>query len=181
MKDPVVIESYNPEWKIEFDQIASNIRAVLKERASRIDHIGSTSIEGLDAKPIIDIQISVNSFEPFDELKEALESIGYRYKPDNTELTKRYFREKEYQKRTHIHVRLDGHWSQQYPLLFRDYVRTHPEEKQAYETLKHELANTYKDQRSKYVSGKETLIWEIMRRADRWAQETGWICGASDY
>ena len=75
--------------------------------ALRIDHIGSTSVRGLDAKPIIDIQVSVASFGPLDAYRLPLQRAGFVYRP-GAELTKRYFRERPGERRTHIHVRRAG-------------------------------------------------------------------------
>jgi hypothetical protein len=78
----IEIVSYKPSWPGEFIQIASQLRSALGERALRIDHIGSTSIPGLDAKDIIDIQLTVLSFEDFQPVQSALEEIGFALKPD---------------------------------------------------------------------------------------------------
>jgi GrpB-like predicted nucleotidyltransferase (UPF0157 family) len=85
-------------------------------------------VPGLDAKPVIDIQISVASFEPLDDYRLPMEELGYVYRGDNPERTKRYFRESPGQRRTHIHVRRLGSWSEQFALLFRDYLRANPED-----------------------------------------------------
>jgi GrpB-like predicted nucleotidyltransferase (UPF0157 family) len=92
----------------------------------RIDHIGSTAVPGLAAKPVIDIQISVASFDPLEAFRAPLEALGYAYRADNTERTKRYFREPAGSSRTHIHVRRAGSFSEQFALLFRDYLRAPP-------------------------------------------------------
>jgi len=179
--EKVIIVKYNPDWEANFDKKAKMIRSSMGNLALRIDHIGSTSINDLDAKPIIDIQVSVSSFKQKEAIVEAMRNIGYRHKPDSEEKSKLYFREMPGEERTHIHVRLLGHFSQQFPLLFRDYMRLHPEECKLYSDLKYKLASRYADQRPLYVAGKEKLIWEIMRRADRWAQQTGWSNGKSDH
>lgn len=180
MNDPIIIEPYTEKWIEEFNIIGHNIRQQMGDIATRIDHIGSTSIVGIDAKPVIDIQISVKSFTPFEKIQKPLEGLGYRYMSNNPELTKRYFREPIGTKRTHIHVRIDGHWSQQFALLFRDYMRVHPDDCQKYVDLKNQLAIRFRHDRNAYVEGKVDLIWDIMKRADGWAQQIGWTCGESD-
>jgi len=146
----------------------------------RIDHIGSTSIAGLAAKPIIDIQISVADFEPLDLYRLPLEKLGYVFRATNPELTKRYFREQPGTRRTHIHVRRLGNWAEQFALLFRDYLRSHDQDAQTYARLKYDLAEQYQDDRQGYTESKSPPIWEIMRKADRWSQETGWKAGLTD-
>lgn len=90
---PVEICAWSPEWPSLFAAKAKRIRSVLGERALRIDHIGSTAIQGLAAKPIIDIQISVANLHAIEVLKEKMDVIGYMWRPLNGDLTKRYFRE----------------------------------------------------------------------------------------
>ncbi len=150
------------------------------EAAQRIDHIGSTSVPGLDAKPIIDVQISVVAFEPVDAYRLPLERIGYVFRADNPERTKRYFREAPGHRRTHLHVRRAGSWAEQFALLFRHYLRVHPDDAQRYATLKYQLAQQYGDDRHAYTNAKTAFIWDIMRKADRWSQVHGWEPGPTD-
>lgn len=178
--DEVILEEYSQEWPKLFRHKAEAIRKALGHVAIRIDHIGSTSIPDLSAKPIIDIQISVASLEELDLFKEPLESLGYIYRKENPEKTKRYFREKPGTRRTHIHVRKLGSWHQQFPLLFRDYLRDDSFETRLYEREKQRLASMYKEDRTAYVEGKNKVFWEIIYRADRWAARTGWEPGNSD-
>lgn len=171
---PIEIHDYSPGWPDEFQAIATQLRQALGDIALRIDHIGSTSIPGLAAKPIIDIQISVVSLEPVAPFRLPLESLGYVWRQDNPEKTKRYFREKPGGRRTHIHVRKAGSWHEQFALLFRDYLRLHPEDQKKYENVKRELAATYRYDRQQYTRSKDAIFWEIICRADKWAATTGW-------
>jgi len=180
MTDQVIIVPYDPAWPDLFAQTARPLRLALGETALRIDHIGSTSIPGLDAKPVIDIQISVAALEPTDPYRFPMESLGYIFKADNPELTKRYFREAPGQRRTHIHVRRAGSWGEQCALLFRDYLRTHAEDAQRYAELKYRLAYQFGDDRLGYTEAKGPFIWETIQKADRWSQDTGWEPGPSD-
>jgi GrpB-like predicted nucleotidyltransferase (UPF0157 family) len=179
MPDQVIIVTYDPEWPRLFLELGTALRKALGKTALRIDHIGSTAVPGLDAKPIIDVQISVASFKPLDTYRIPIESLGfiYREKPD---LSRRYFREIPGKRRTHIHVRIVGSWSEQLALLFRDYLRTHEEGAKQYAELKYHLAEKYRNDRLSYTEGKSPFIWEIMILADRWCQETGWQPGPSD-
>ena len=180
MADRVIITPYDPEWPEMFRKLGMLLRNALGDVALRIDHIGSTSIPGLAAKPIIDVQISVADFEPLDAFRVPIESVGFVWRADNPELTKRYFREKPGGRRTHIHVRRMGSFSQQFPLLFRDYMRLHPEDARAYADLKYRLANEFGENRHGYVDAKGPFIWETIRKADDWAQSIGWQPGPSD-
>lgn len=178
--DEIIIQEYSKEWPLLFENTAKEIRKSLGNVAVRIDHIGSTSILNLAAKPIIDIQISVNSLEPLELFKLPLEELGYEYRKNNPEKTKRYFKEKPGNKRTHIHVRKLGSWHEQFPLLFRDYLRTHSFDTKLYEKEKFRLAEIYRNNRVAYVEGKNKIFWEIIFRADRWAGKIGWEPNQSD-
>ena len=180
MPNRVVIVSYDPAWPAIFAKLASSLRAALGNTALRIDHIGSTSVPGLAAKPIIDVQISVRSFEPLDAFRLPLEDLGFVFRADNLELTKRYFRERPGDRRTHIHVRRAGSWAEQFALLFRDYMRTHNEDAQQYAELKYGLAEQCGEDRHGYTEAKAPFLWEIMVKADRWSQDIGWEPGPSD-
>lgn len=180
MPDPIVVVPYDPLWPERFLELGTALREVLVETALRIDHIGSTAIPGLDAKPIIDVQISVASFEPLNAYRVPIESLGFVFRGNNPDLTKRYFREGPGKRRTHIHVRRAGSWAEQGALLFRDYMRTHVQDARRYAELKVDLADKFRDDRSSYTNAKDPFIWEIMSKADKWSQEIGWKPGTSD-
>lgn len=102
------VVAYDPVWATLFEALGCRLREALGEVALRIDHIGSTAVPGLDAEPIIDVQISVASLEPVAAFLGPIQSCGFVWRRDNTELTKRYFREAPGARRTHIHVRPAG-------------------------------------------------------------------------
>ncbi len=178
--DPIVLVPYNSQWPAQFLNLAQPIREAMNDVALRIDHIGSTSIPGILAKPVMDIQVTAESFERFDRIRDPLESLRYRWRPDNPDRSKRYFREPVGSSRIHIHVRKLGSWQQQLSLLFRDYLRVHADECRKYERVKISLAEKCQNDRMKYVMGKDPIIWDILRRATGWVQRTGWEPGPSD-
>ncbi|HZR40096.1 MAG TPA: GrpB family protein [Ktedonobacteraceae bacterium] len=178
--DPIVVVPYDPTWPDLFARLAKDMRAALGDVALRIDHIGSTSIPQLAAKPVIDIQISVAAFAPLEAFCVPLESLGYVFRSENTELTKRYFRESPGQRRTHIHVRRAGSFSEQLALLFRDFMCTHPQAAEQYAQLKYKLAQRYRDNREAYVEAKQLFIWNVIAQASDWSQDIGWKPGPSD-
>lgn len=180
MSDPVIIAAYDPEWPAQFARLGKALRRVLGSTALRIDHVGSTAVPGLDAKPILDIQISVAALEPVTAYSLAIEGLLFSWQPDNPDRTKRYFREIPGARRTHIHVRKAGSWGEQLTLLFRDYLRAHEQEARSYADLKHHLARLYHQDRQRYTDEKGPLIWQIVTRAHVWSQETGWEPGPSD-
>ncbi len=111
--------------------------------------------------------------------RSAARGWGSVFHEANHELTKRYFREAPGTRRTHIHVRRAGSFSEQFALLFRDYLREHDADARAYAVLKYRLAEQYGIDREGYTEAKGPFIWEIIRKADQWAQQTGWAPGAS--
>lgn len=174
------IVDYDPGWPGRFAELGGRLRSALGGVALRIDHIGSTSVPGLAAKPVIDIQVSVAQLEPVGPFLAPLQSLGYVYRAGNTERTKRYFREPPGQPRTHIHVRRAGSFSQQFPLLFRDYLRVSAATAAQYAAVKRRLAAQFPHDRVAYTDAKAAFCWEIIHRADDWAQQTGWEPGRSD-
>ncbi|PLT27998.1 GrpB family protein [Peribacillus deserti] len=180
MTDPIIIIPYQLKWPDEFSRTAKVLREALGDKADRIDHIGSTSVPGLAAKPIIDIQISVKDLLELDTFRIPLERAGFLFRVENPERTKRYFREPTGTKRTHVHVRQSGSWAEQFSLLFRDYLRKHPEDCRRYEEVKHKLAKEYMFNREGYVNAKNPFIWTIMKKADAWSQNIGWFAGEPD-
>ena len=176
----IEIVDYDPTWPDLFRQTALPIRQVLGDVALRINHIGSTSVPGAAAKPVIDIQISVRALEPLADFHQPLESLGYVWRADNDDKTKRFFREPPETHRTHIHVRELGSWAEQQALLFRDYLRAHPADVAEYVALKRRLAQEFADNREAYTDAKGPLIWQVMMRANTWSQFTGWRPGPSD-
>jgi len=180
MAEGIVIVPYDAQWPFLFAEVGQAIRRTLGSAALRIDHIGSTSIPGLDAKPIIDVQISVAAFDPTEAYRSPLMELGFVHRAENPDLSKRYFREKPGERRTHIHVCRAGSWREQFALLFRDYLRTHDEDAAHYAAVKRGLAAHYGEDRLGYTNAKAPCIWGIMQKADRWNQEIGWTPGPSD-
>lgn len=180
MEEQWRIAEYDPRWEHLFVETGKRLREALGDTALRIDHVGSTSIKGLDAKPIIDIQISVTNLEDLPSYQPQIESVGFVLREENPDKTKRYFRELPGNRRTHVHVRQTGSLSEQMTLLFRDYLRQHPQDCSRYAQEKHRLMNLYKNERPKYVEGKGPIVWDILRNAHVWSQEVGWRPGESD-
>jgi GrpB-like predicted nucleotidyltransferase (UPF0157 family) len=190
----IVIEivAYKPSWADEFTTLAKVIREKLPEPAWRIDHIGSTAIIGLAAKDRIDIQVSVGSAEDFEEVGRGLSSLGYQEAVENRsdhippfgpfeieEWEKRYFRPPADQRPTNLHVRVIGRANQRYALLFRDYVRRHPQVAAIYAQLKRRIAEYHTDTGS-YCDIKDPSCDLILHSANIWARETKWKPGLSD-
>jgi GrpB-like predicted nucleotidyltransferase (UPF0157 family) len=179
-EESVVIVPYDPMWPDAFRRWAVPLRTALGATARRIDHVGSTAVPGLEAKPVIDIQVSVVALEPSEPYRGPLERRGWSLPRENTDRSQRFFREPQGETRTHLHVRPLGSLDEQLTLVFRDYLRSHPEARDEYAREKRRLAALFPEERVKYVEGKGPKVWELLERAHDWAQATGWSAGPSD-
>jgi GrpB-like predicted nucleotidyltransferase (UPF0157 family) len=155
----IVIADYDPEWPRRFARERERIAAVLGERAFRIEHVGSTAVPGLGAKPIVDVLVAVT--EPEDaSLTAALDAAGYELRV--REPAHRMFRTPA--RDVHVHL-----WAQNDPeiartLRFRDRLRSDLAERSAYEALKRELAAREWSDMNEYAEAKSPLIEEILAR-----------------
>jgi GrpB-like predicted nucleotidyltransferase (UPF0157 family) len=174
------IADYDPGWPVRFAETGARLRAALGDVALRIDHIGSTSVPGLAAKPVLDIQISVARLDPVNPFRDPLAGLGYVFRADNPERTKRYFREPPGTPRTHLHVRRHGSFAEQFALLFRDHLRAAPAAAAEYAAVKRRLAAEHPHDGQAYTDAKVPVVWSLAQRADDWAQQTGWEPGPSD-
>ena len=186
----IEIVDYKDSWTNEFRDLAFILRQGLGKLALRIDHIGSTSVPGLAAKDVIDIQISVAAFSP--ELLTAMSILGYAqiegfrsdHRPahaagSDIEWEKWFFNPPAGQRRTNTHIRIQGRANQRYALLFRDYLRTHPATSESYGELKRRLAQNLSDLRI-YAEVKDPAVDLIFLAAEEWATSTNWQPGTSD-
>lgn len=165
--ETVVIADYDPEWVREYEQEKQAIEEALADIVAAVEHIGSTSVPGLGAKPIIDIMAGVHRLEALTEAHiERLAAIGYEYVPKPDWPERRFFRRGRWRAGTHhLHIYRHGdpHWEAQ--LLFRDYVRAHPDIGEQYRQLKLELASLYPHDRVEYTRRKAPFIERVLRLA----------------
>ncbi|WP_434626885.1 GrpB family protein [Chromobacterium sp. CV08] len=181
MTEAVTIIPHQSRWADEFEAMAERLRAALGDLALSIDHIGSTSVPGLAAKDVIDIQITVAELD--EAVANRLQDAGFERKPFNRDhlppgsdaapeqWRKFFFREPEGLRRAHIHVRRAGSANQRYALLFRDYLRAHPATVDAYGELKRRLAAGLADPDS-YPDVKDPAVDLIYLAAEQWASQT---------
>jgi GrpB-like predicted nucleotidyltransferase (UPF0157 family) len=169
--DPAVrIVPYDPAWPERFVQEAARLWQALAGVAVRIDHVGSTAVPGLAAKPIIDIQVSVHALEPLEAYRVPLEALGYLF-VFNPEMPDFHFFGKppERPRSYHIHVIQAGGPHEQRHLVVRDFLRAHPEVAREYAGLKRAVAEQHPGDRLSYMAGKEAFVVELERRALAWA------------
>lgn len=169
MATPIEVVPYDPSWPRLFDEVRRDILRVLGSRAVRVEHVGSTAIAETDAKPVVDIQLSVESFEPFGEILGPLESIGLTYRETDWPQHRFFFNDQ-----VHVHVcEVGSSWEREH-LLFRDYLRNHPQNRDRYVELKKRVALVHRDDRMAYTDAKEPIVLEILAAAESWAKGVGW-------
>jgi GrpB-like predicted nucleotidyltransferase (UPF0157 family) len=184
----IEIVPYQANWTEEFVSLGRQIREVLGDRALAIHHIGSTSVPELCAKDVIDVQISVGALEP--SILEDLSVSGFvrsrvasDHCPPGMSLP-----EEDLAKmmcggpgrKAHIHVRVFGRFNQRYPLLCRDYLRSHRSAAEAYGKIKQELSRYFPDNVEAYYDIKDPVFDVLMAGAADWAQQIRWVQPSSD-
>ena len=169
MVQHVIVREYNPLWTKMFETEAVEIKKILGENCIEIHHIGSTSVAGLAAKPIIDIMPVVYRLEDVDKVAPAFERIGYEYMGEFGIPGRRYLR-KGGDERTHqIHVfSKKSEYDIQRHLALRDYLRAHPTACEQYSDLKKELAKKFPYDIAGYCDGKEEFVQRLEKEALRW-------------
>ncbi len=162
------IEEYNPKWAEMYEQEADQIKELLGDKIIRIEHIGSTSIPGLISKPIIDIAIEISSSQDVDDIVELLEELEYPA-PDshNKDIsTERHLLRKGNPTQFHLSICYADKGSfLERQLLFRDYLRTHDDARDAYATLKKELLEKDPTGKGGYIGGKTDFVMSILKKA----------------
>ncbi|WP_078552101.1 GrpB family protein [Bacillus alkalicellulosilyticus] len=166
MEKHVVIEDYTPDWVRRFQEEKNILKGIMSEKAIAIEHIGSTSVEGLGAKPILDIMVGVNHLIEVDEFIEPLEKIGYEFVFHKEFSNRRFFRKGKWRAGTH-HLHFYKYESDEWSnnILFRDFLRANSEELIRYHQLKKELAEKYHNDRVAYTKAKEPFIQYIIQKA----------------
>jgi GrpB-like predicted nucleotidyltransferase (UPF0157 family) len=166
---PIEITSYNPNWVCLFETEKHLIQHTIGQHVSHIEHIGSTAVEGLAAKPVIDILVGVRSLADAPIFLPPLVSLGYEYVPEHETV----FPERRYlhklvngQHTHHLHIVEPSSRFFHVQLLFRDYLRAHPETAREYAALKFKLASTHRLDREAYTDGKSVFITAVLQKAE---------------
>ncbi|OIN66967.1 hypothetical protein BLD48_08420 [Exiguobacterium sp. KRL4] len=165
----VIVTPYQASWSDAFEQEATRLRTVFGERLLAVHHIGSTSVPGLSAKPILDILPVVDMLDGIEAFDAAMETIGYEAKGEFGMPGRRYYRKGGDDRTHHIHLYASGNPEITRHVVFRDYLREHPDEVQAYSEIKEQLANQYPADISAYIAGKDTFVKAMEQRAIVWS------------
>lgn len=160
----VEIKKYNPEWVSDFKLLKDNYEDSIKDVEVSVEHVGSTSVEGLCAKPVIDIVIIYYREDDFKSIKSSLENIGYIHRGDLGITNREAFRYtgKDKLPKHHLYVCLDGILALRNQILFRDYLRSHKDAVDKYAKLKRDLAKHYEI--DEYCHHKTGFITDILKK-----------------
>lgn len=168
MAAPVIVVEYDPRWPALYEAERDRILAAVGDSMLRLEHIGSTAVPGLGGKPIIDIVAAVRQLHDAERCIQPLQGIGYEYVPEYDELIpeRRYFHKGPPEARSfHLHVvELTSEFWESH-LLFRDWLRSHPEDAHEYHELKHRLAARFGRDREGYTEAKSPFIESVVARA----------------
>jgi GrpB-like predicted nucleotidyltransferase (UPF0157 family) len=182
----IVIVRADESWPAQYDKIAHAVSNLLGETAQRIDHIGSTSVPRLAAKDVLDVQVTVETEPELDDVVERMVAADWEVRPprrdhpvpglptDDVQWVKRLLVEPMYRRRVNLHVRVAGRANQRYALLFRDYLRSHPETAAAYGEFKRRAAALPIESVGDYADLKDPVCDLIYLPAEEWAARTGW-------
>ncbi len=185
---PIEIIDYQDRWPLQYRSIAAAIRKAVGGNVEAIHHIGSTAVPGLAAKDLIDVQLTVADLPAQSEASiseagfELGASLADHCPPGASlsadQLAKRFYTHAE--PAAHIHVREAGRFNQRYPLLCRDYLRSHPPARDAYAEIKRQLAAHFPEDKAAYYAVKDPVFDLIMVGAEDWARQINWTIPPAD-
>ena len=165
MSEAIIVVEYEPKWPKVFEELHDRVAVALGDLAVAIEHIGSTSVPGLAAKPIIDMDVVAPSTAHIPAVIEQLATLGYVHEGDCGIPGREAFTCPPNTPRHHLYVCARDSEEYRRHLLFRDYLRAHPEEAQAYSALKRSSARRFQNDRSAYTKAKTAFVEERLRRA----------------
>lgn len=162
LKRPYAIEPYNPAWAEQFLSIRKDIEQAFGTKALSITHIGSTSVPGLSAKPVIDVMVVVERMETFADEKASMVAPGYQWEENYTNQdTLLFYKEKsDHEKIVNIHVCVAGSADEEKFPLLATYLKAHPERAKEYDELKMDLYAQFPNDYPSYREGKQAFIEE---------------------
>jgi GrpB-like predicted nucleotidyltransferase (UPF0157 family) len=165
---------YDARWPREFERARAEVATAMGDRLAAIHHIGSTSIPGIHAKPIIDMLAVVVDLEAIDARSGQMRSLGYEVMGEFGIAGRRYFRRSDSAgvRTHHVHAFVEGSPHILRHLAFRDYLRAHPDPRDRYAALKQKLAAAHPRDIEAYMDGKDAFIRQIEAEALRWASPT---------
>lgn len=164
----VEVVTYSEDWKKKFDEEAIHLQHIFGLEIQIIHHIGSTSVERLSSKPIIDMMPIVRDIRKIDAYNSAMIAIGYEPKGENGLPGRRYFQKGGDNRTHHVHMYELGNPEIERHLAFRDFLRVHSIIARKYGDLKEALAEQFPYDIDAYINGKDKLAKEIEKQALHW-------------
>jgi GrpB-like predicted nucleotidyltransferase (UPF0157 family) len=162
----VELKPHNPKWRELYEEEEVLVSKAVSAFLIEIQHIGSTAIPGIMAKPIIDIALAIDSLENVEKIIKPLEEIGYTYRGEAGIPHRHLFVKGSEDFRTHhMHVMHRSHYEWKKHIVFRDYLRKHPKEAKEYSNLKLKLEKEFKEDRESYTESKSEFIESILEKA----------------
>jgi GrpB-like predicted nucleotidyltransferase (UPF0157 family) len=161
----IVVVDYDAEWPMLFDRLAEPVRRAVADLSAEVEHIGSTAVPGLAAKPVIDIDVVVRTRDDVATAIERLRSLGYVYHGDKGISGREAFLWPTDATPHHLYVVVAGSQPHADHVRFRDYLRTHPEAAREYALLKSELASRYAEDRVGYTDAKSDFVARVLATA----------------
>jgi GrpB-like predicted nucleotidyltransferase (UPF0157 family) len=167
--DPPVVVDPDPAWADTARRWIERIQQALDPLDVRVEHVGSTAVPELAAKPVIDLQVAVPALADEASYRPSLESLGLVLRARAAD--HRFFRPPATAPRdVHVHVCEQGSAWEREHILFRDYLRAHPDHRRRYEHLKRALAESSQADRARYAAGKADFISTTLSQAAQWSQ-----------
>lgn len=162
----VVVAPYDSAWASSFEEIKSEIMAAVAALAVGIEHVGSTAVCGLSAKPIIDIDVIIPDVSVFDAVAEKLAAIGYIHEGDLGIAGRDAFRytDKPHLQQHHLYVCPQQSEELRHHITFRDFLRSNPEAVRKYSAVKEKAAKLFPDDIEKYIAYKSHCIAELYQQ-----------------
>ena len=165
-----VIVDYDPSWPEKFQQLKKSVEAALSDLAVSIDHVGSTAVPGLAAKPVIDVDVVVDH-QNFSRAVNGLGSIGYQHQGELGIPGREAFQSPDNGIRHHLYLVTPDNREYRRHIKLRDYLRLHPKDAQQYAELKRRIAPLYLTDRAAYSSAKSELLEELLLKAGAETQD----------
>lgn len=166
----IVLVAHDPAWVDRYALLRTALAGSLAGLAVRIEHIGSTAVPGLDAKPIVDVQVAVSGPWDDDRLTAGMAAAGLVARV--REPGHRMYRTPALD--VHVHVWVAGSGDERRHLVFRDWLRRSPADRSRYAATKHALAARDWEDMNDYAQAKSDVIAQITARAEAWAAASGW-------
>jgi len=167
MRSRITVVEYDPDWIKLFEELRNTVLPVLSDIVVTIEHVGSTSVPGLASKPIVDMDVVVPTQTEVQIAIQRLATLGYVHEGDLGIAGREAFIPPKNLPWHHLYVCTEENAEYKRHILFRDYLRSHPEDSKIYGDLKLELAKRYHNDRNAYTNAKSEIVNNILNR-------TGW-------